>query len=181
MNALKASACTIALLPLLAANGHAAKTPGGQGDAASCAALAGRTIAPNTALESAQFMPEGGMVGTTQVALPFCRIVGVTRPTSDSHIGFEVWLPPKAQWNGKLQGEGSGGSAGAISTGAMLEALKAGYASVSTDNGHLTDTKQPNGGSEQTWALGHPEKLLDFAFRAMHLSTVAAKQVVRGF
>ena len=63
----------------------------------------------------------------------------------------------------------------------MLEALKAGFATVSTDNGHITDTTQPNGGSEQTWALGHPEKLLDFAFRAMHVSTVAAKRVVRRF
>ena len=181
MNALKASACIVALLPVLVSSSHAAKPAAGKGDAASCAALAGKTIAPNTSLESAQFMPEGGKVGATQVALPFCRIVGVTRPSADSHIGFEVWLPPKGAWNGKLQGEGSGGSAGAISTGAMLEALKAGYASVSTDNGHLTDTSQPNGGSEQTWALGHPEKLLDFAFRAMHLSTVAAKQVVRGY
>ncbi len=181
MNALKASACIVALLPVLAASSHAAKAPAGQGDAASCAALAGKTVAPGTNIESAQFMPEGGSVGTTQVAQPFCRIVGVARPTSDSHIGFEVWLPPTGQWNGKLQGEGSGGSAGAISTGAMLQALMAGYASVSTDNGHITDTKQPNGGSEQTWALGHPEKMLDFAFRAMHLSTVAAKQVVRGF
>ena len=71
-------------------------------------------------------------------------------------------------------------AAGAISTGAMLEALKAGFATMSTDNGHVTDTKQPNGGSEQTWALGHPEKMLDFAFRAMHLSTIAGKAVTRG-
>ena len=57
----------------------------------------------------------------------------------------------------------------------MLEALKAGYATMSTDNGHVTDTTQPNGGSEQTWALGHPEKMMDFALRALHLSTIAAK------
>ena len=175
MGTLKTTVCIAALLPALVASSHAAKPAGGQGDAASCSALAGKTIASNTVIQSADYMPDGGTVGTTQVAQPFCRIVGVARPTSDSHIGFEVWLPPKSKWNGKLQGEGSGGSAGAISTGAMLEAVKAGYASVSTDNGHLTDTSQPNGGSEQTWALGHPEKLLDFAFRAMHLSTVAAK------
>jgi feruloyl esterase len=52
---------------------------------------------------------------------------------------------------------------------------------MSTDNGHITDTTQKNGGSEQSWALGHPEKMLDFAFRAMHLSTIAGKAVTRDF
>jgi hypothetical protein len=169
-----------AFLPLLSA-GHAAGLVTGQGDAASCAALAGQTIGSDTKVESAQYMPDGGTVGATNIGIAFCRVVGVATPTSDSHIGFEVWLPPQAQWNGKFQGEGSGGSTGTISTGAMLEALKAGYASMSTDNGHITDTTQKNGGSEQTWALGHPQKMLDFAFRAMHLSTLAAKQVVRRF
>jgi len=179
MGHLRTLASVVVLLPALAASSHAAKP--GQGDAQSCAALAGKTIAPDTQIQSAEYMPDGSTVGTTNVAIPFCRVVGVATPTSDSHIGFEVWLPPQAQWNGKFQGEGSGGSAGAISAGAMLEALKAGFATVSTDNGHITDTTQANGGSEQTWALGHPEKMLDFAFRAMHVSTVAAKEVVRSF
>jgi feruloyl esterase len=181
MGHLRTLASVVLLLPALAASSHAAKPATGHGDAASCAALAGKTIAADTRIESAEYLPDGGTVGTTKVAIPFCRIVGVARPSADSHVGFEVWLPPAAQWNGKFQGEGSGGSAGTISAGAMLEALKAGYATMSTDNGHITDTTQINGGSEQTWALGHPEKMLDFAFRAMHVSTVAAKQVVRGF
>jgi pimeloyl-ACP methyl ester carboxylesterase len=179
MRHLKTFVSVAALLPLLATSSHAAKP--GKGDAASCAALAGQIIATNSVIESAAYMPDGGIVGTTHVIQPFCRAVGVATPTADSRIGFEVWLPPAASWNGKFQGEGSGGSAGAISTGAMLEALKAGFATMSTNNGHITDTTQKNGGSEQTWALGHPEKMLDFAFRAMHLSTVAAKQVVEAF
>ncbi len=167
----------LGLVPLLAASAGRAAAPD---DAKSCAALTGKHIG-GAAIQSAAWLPEGGTVGVTQVLLPFCRIVGLATPTGDSRIGFEVWLPPAAAWNGKFQGEGSGGSAGSISAGAMLEALKAGYATMSTDNGHITDTSQPNGGSEQTWALGHPEKLLDFAFRAMHLSTVAGKQVVRRY
>jgi len=182
MGSFKAIGLTCALLPLLSASsGHAVSIPAGQGNAASCTALLARIVAPNSVIQSAEYLPEGGTVGTTKIGLPFCRVTGIATPTADSRIGFEVWLPPNGAWNGKFQGEGSGGSAGAISTGAMLEALKAGYATMSTDNGHITDTKQPNGGSEQTWALGHPEKMLDFAFRAMHLSTVAGKQVVRGF
>jgi len=182
-NSFGKSCCLIGiLLPLLSAStGHAVSQVAGHGDAAGCTALLGKIVAPNSVIQSAQYMPEGGTVGTTKIALPFCRITGIAMPTGDSRIGFEVWLPPAAGWNGKFQGEGSGGSAGSISAGAMLEALKAGYATMSTDNGHITDTKQPNGGSEQTWALGHSERMLDFAFRALHLSTVAAKQVVRDF
>ena len=182
MGSLKTFGMLCALLPVLAAGStHAANQAADHGNPASCTALLGKVVAPNSVIQSAEYMPEGGRVGTTQVALPFCRVTGIAMPTSDSRIGFEVWLPPATQWNGKFQGEGSGGSAGSISAGAMLEALKAGYATMSTDNGHITDTKQANGGSEQTWALGHSEKMLDFAFRALHLSTVAAKQVVRDF
>jgi hypothetical protein len=182
MRPLKTLVSVATLAPFLLSGAvHAAKPQSGKGDAASCSALSSQAIAPNTVIQSAEYMPDGGTVGATRVAIPFCRVVGTVTPTSDSHIGFEVWLPPVAQWNGKFQGEGSGGSAGAISTGAMLEALKAGYASMSTDNGHITDTTQKNGGSEQTWALGHPEKMLDFAFRAMHLSTIAGKAVTRDF
>jgi feruloyl esterase len=182
MGSLKTGVLTAALAPFLLSGAvHAAKPALGHGDAQSCTALTGKTVAPNTVIQSADYMPQGGKIGTTEIAVPFCRVIGVATPTSDSHIGFEVWLPPVTQWNGKFQGEGSGGSAGAISVGAMAVALNAGYATVSTDNGHITDSTQKNGGSEQTWALGHPEKMLDFAFRAMHLSTIAGKAVTRDF
>src|ERR1700759_4516375 len=122
------------LVPLLAASAGRAASPD---QVQSCAALTGRTIG-GAVIQSATWLPQGGTVGTTQGALPFCRVIGLAPPSADSRIGFEVWLPPAPAWNGKFQGEGSGGSAGAISTGAMLEALKAGFASMSTDNGHLT-------------------------------------------
>src|SRR5215468_8203013 len=109
------------LLPALSAS--AAKPVGGQGDAASCAALAGKTIAPDTVIQSAEYLAEGGTVGTTKVTAAFCRVIGIATPVTDSHIGFEVWLPPAAQWNGKFRGEGSGGSAGAISPGPTRDAL----------------------------------------------------------
>jgi len=179
MGTLKASVCIAALLPVLAASGLTAKPAAG--DAASCAALAGRTIAPNTVVQSADYLPDGATVGSTTISAPFCRVIGLATPTSDSHIGFEVWLPPASRWNGKFRGEGSGGSAGAISPGPMRDALAMGYATMSTDNGHLTDPADPLGGSGQRWAYRHPEKMIDWAWRALHLSTVAAKQVVRDF
>src|SRR6185503_19050648 len=152
-----------------------------RGDAAGCTALAGRKIAPDTVIETSEWLGNGGTVGGTRVEVPFCRVAGVATPSADSHIGFEVWLPPVSQWNGKFRGEGSGGSAGSLSPGPMREALLAGYATMSTDNGHLTDTKDPLGGSGQGWAYKHPEKMIDWAWRALHLSTVAAKQVVTDF
>jgi feruloyl esterase len=152
-----------------------------QTDASRCAALTGKTVGANTIIESAQWRPDGDTVGGTRVTGPFCRAIGVATPTSDSHIGFEVWLPPAAGWNGKFRGEGSGGSAGALSPGPMREALLAGYATMSTDNGHLTDPKDPLGGSGQGWAYRHPEKMIDWAWRALHLSTVGAKQAVTEF
>ncbi|HXR96015.1 MAG TPA: tannase/feruloyl esterase family alpha/beta hydrolase [Rhizomicrobium sp.] len=177
---LKTFVSVFALFPLmsLAPAGHAAPAAD---DAARCQALSGKTIAPNMKLLTAEYDADGATVGRTKVDIPMCRIVGEATPTTDSRIGFEVWLPPASSWNGKFQGEGSGASAGAISPGPMLTALKAGYATMSTDNGHITDPDAPNGASEQGWALGHPEKMVDFAYRALHVSTVAAKNIMQRF
>ncbi len=172
-----------ALLPLLAAGSTRAADPAS--DAERCAALTGKTIAPDTVIQSASWKPDGDTVATSvataKVTMAFCRVIGVATPTKDSHIGFEVWLPPASVWNGNFRGEGSGGSAGNISPGPMSEALAAGYATMSTDNGHVVDAKNPLGGSAQDWAYKHPEKMIDWGWRALHLSTVAAKQVVRDF
>lgn len=183
---LKAFASVIGLLPVLGLSAsdrgleaHAAVPV--RSDAAACTAMLGRTIAPHTVITGAAFETQGRRVGTTQVDIPFCRIVGIATPTADSRIGFEVWLPPAAQWNGRFQAEGSGGSAGAISPGPMLAALKRGFATMSTDNGHLNDPNDPSSGYSQLWAYRHPEKMIDWAWRALHLSTVAAKIVIRDF
>jgi feruloyl esterase len=150
MRHLKLFASLTALCAGLATGGQAPKPV--EGDAQSCAALAGRSIAPNTMVQSAEYLPDGGTVGTTKITIAFCRVIGLATPTGDSQIGFEVWLPPKSRWNGNFRGEGSGGSAGAISPGPMRDALMSGYATMSTDNGHLIDPKDPLGGSGQGWA-----------------------------
>jgi len=176
---LKAFVSVFALLPVLslAPASHAAPS---KSDQERCQALSGKMIAPDMMVLSAAY-EQSTMVDKTAVDVPMCRIVGLATPTKDSRVGFEVWMPPSSTWNGKFQAEGSGGSAGAISPGPMLTALKAGYATMSTDNGHITDPNASNGGNEQGWALGHPEKMVDFAYRAMHVSTVAAKTLVQRF
>ena len=146
-----------------------------------CTALLKATLPTATTITSATFTDQETTIGTTKVTVPFCRVVGLATPTSDSKVGFEVWMPPLSTWNGKFQGVGSGSSAGSIATAAMLVALMDGYAAMATDNGHVTDATRPNGAAEQTWALGHPEKMIDFAYRGLHVATVAGKSVTQSF
>jgi tannase/feruloyl esterase len=102
----------------------------------------------------------------------FCRVQATLKPTSDSDIKIEVWLP-KVGWNGKFQAVGNGGWAGTISYPALAAAVAGGYASASTDTGHSTP------GSD--FAVGHPEKLVDYAYRAVHEMTVQAKAIVNAY
>src|SRR5262249_40999904 len=92
-------------------------------------------------------------------ALPaFCRVRITAKPSSDSDIKIEVWLP-ESGWNGRLQAYGNGGFAGSIEFGGLAEALSRGYAVASTDTGHSGTAV------EADWAAGHPEKMIDFAHR----------------
>jgi feruloyl esterase len=139
-----------------------------------CENLASLTI-PNVTIKSAAMQAAGQPIrGFPQGgdSLPaFCRVEAVARPVPDSEIEFEVWMPLAAAWNGKFQGAGNGGYSGAISYSALAQALKRGYAAASHNTGH--------NGSELTFALGHPEKLVDYAHRAVHVMTEHAKLIVR--
>jgi feruloyl esterase len=100
----------------------------------------------------------------------------VLTPTADSHINSELWLPTD-NWNGKLLVVGNGGFAGSIQGyGDMQIALRLGYATAATDTGHSA-ADGPNG----MFALGHPEKIVDFAYRAVHETTVQSKQLIKTF
>ncbi|HEV2401696.1 MAG TPA: tannase/feruloyl esterase family alpha/beta hydrolase [Candidatus Sulfotelmatobacter sp.] len=104
----------------------------------------------------------------------FCRVVVEAKPTSDSDIKIEIWLPASG-WNGKLQGIGNGGFAGLIDEMQLATSLKHGYASTATDTGH---TGSP---IDATWAIGHPEKVIDFGHRGIHEMTRVAKAVVQAY
>ncbi|MDE3198112.1 MAG: tannase/feruloyl esterase family alpha/beta hydrolase, partial [Acidobacteriota bacterium] len=96
----------------------------------------------------------------------FCRVAVTLTPTSDSDIKSEVWLPASG-WNGKFEVVGNGGWAGTIGYNAIAQALSEGYAAAGTDTGHT--------GGSASFAYNHPEKLLDFGWRAVHETTVAGK------
>lgn len=145
--------------------------------AADCNGLASFPLS-GAAVTSAVEVPAGGLTVATGLTLPglpaFCRVVGVIRPTSDSDIRFEVWLPSSG-WNGRYQQVGNGGLAGSIVYGAMGAPLQRGYAVASTDNGHQSNSL------DGSWALGHPEKVADFGYRAVHLTSEVAKILVTAF
>lgn len=134
---------------------------------------------PQTIVTSATTVSSGSFkVPNSKVSfgnLPdFCRVAGTTKPA----IRFEVWLPLH-KWNGKFEGVGNGGTAGTISYRAMAVALRRGYATASTDTGHVNTP--PNNGFDATWALGHPELVADFGYRGLHLTTVNGKRITEGF
>jgi feruloyl esterase len=101
----------------------------------------------------------------------FCRVGATLKPAPESHIQMELWMPV-AGWNGKFLAVGNGGWAGTISFGAMAEGLRRGYAVASNDTGH-----QDQGAR---FALTG-DKLVDFAYRAMHEMTVQSKALTAAF
>jgi len=143
-------------------------------------AAAGRGAAPAGAGRGAAAPAAGrGGAPAAPAAAPLpkhCRITMVLKPSADSNINSELWMPAD-NWNGKLMVVGNGGFAGSIQGyGDMQVALRLGYATAATDTGHNA-ADGPNG----MFGLGHPEKIVDFSDRAAHETTVKAKQLIKEF
>ncbi len=130
------------------------------------------TITMAQPVGSGEFNPNPGRGAAYKTVPAFCRVAATLAPSSDSDIKIEVWLPLSG-WNGKFQAEGNGGWAGSLSYPAMAQAVTHGYATASTDTGHA--------GGSGSFALGHPEKLQDFAWRAVHEMTAKAKLIVAAY
>ena len=162
-----------AVLLALMMDGHALTA------AASCESMSSLALS-NTSITLAQMVPAGGFtLPGTGPAVPqfsqlpaFCRVAATLTPSSNSDIRVEVWLPA-VDWNGKFQAVGNGGWAGVISYGALASALQEGYATASTDTGHT--------GANASFAIGHPEKVIDFAYRAVHEMAVKSKAIIAAF
>ncbi len=136
---------------------------------------------PDTAITSSQIVAAGsfslnfgGNPAMFKNLPAFCRVQAEIRPSKDSDIKVEVWMPVSG-WNGKYQGAGNGGFAGSIEYSNLATSVRNGYAAASTDTGH---SGAPTAGS---WALGHPEKITDFGYRAIHEMTVRARTLILAF
>jgi feruloyl esterase len=133
---------------------------------------------PNTSITRAESVAAGAFTPPAGKALSnmpaFCRVAGTIKPSSDSNIAFEVWMPA-SNWNGKFLGAGNGGFAGAIGYDQLMNAVVHNYATTATDTGHHA------GGTDASWALDHPEKIADFGYRAIHETAVKAKAILHAF
>jgi feruloyl esterase len=116
--------------------------------------------------------PGRGRGGAAAPLPAHCRVAVTLTPSADSHIEMELWLPSE-NWNGKFLAVGNGGWAGSISFDAMASGLRRGYATASNDTGHK--------GGSAAFAVGHPEKLVDFGYRAMHEMAVQSKALIQAF
>ncbi|HTM04623.1 MAG TPA: tannase/feruloyl esterase family alpha/beta hydrolase [Vicinamibacterales bacterium] len=152
-------------------------TPPGRGGGAGRgrgAAVPGRAAgrAPATGAGQPPNVPANAQAQAGVMLGAYCRVEATLKPSPDSDIKIEVWLPAE-NWNGKFEAVGNGGWAGVISYPAMATALQEGYATASTDTGHV--------GGTATFAIDHPEKLTDFAYRAVHEMTVQAKALINKY
>lgn len=139
---------------------------------------------PHTSVTSAELVDAGSFSGLDEFPgratamrtfpdLPaFCRVRATSRPTPDSEIKIEVWLPVSG-WNGKLEANGNGGWTGTISPATLAAGLRRGYAAAMTDTGHA--------GGSASFALGHPEKVIDFGYRAVHEMATNSKAIVTAY
>lgn len=161
------------------------------GDTRRCAALASQTLSVPTRIEIADYTDAGpdspwtspdGFYGHASMHAGFCRVSGTISPTPTSSIGFEVWLPATSEWNGRFYGTASGGSMGAIQYAALPIPVARGFAAMAHDNGHASRNTY-----EQSWAFDpatgelDEEKIIDFASRAQHVSTVVAKELIQEY
>lgn len=136
---------------------------------------------PHTEVTSAESLPKGpisaGSGNAPAIEVPArCVVKAIARPTTDSEIKMEIWLPA-ANWNGKYMQAGNGGWAGSIPVSLLALAIDRGYAAAGTSGGHEgVHADGPAG-----WAIGHPEKLIDFGHRALHETGATAKAVIQAF
>jgi feruloyl esterase len=144
--------------------------------ARSCESLL-KVVSPTVSITLAKSVQTGAFTPTASSESlpdlpPFCRVILKLSPSTDSDIGVEIWLPASG-WNGKFMAVGSGGWGGTINYEDMADALRRGYATSATDDGH-TD----RGAS---FIAGHPEKFVDFAYRSEHEMSVEAKKLIKAF
>jgi len=139
-----------------------------------CAALAGNrgdgvvVTAATDITPRGSWSPPATLGAPSPVTVPFCRVEGVIQ----KRIGFELWLPAAASWNGRLLGAGVGGDAGVFNFGDLARGVTAGYASSTTDGGHKS--------SEAHWMMRR-DAVLDYTHRAQHLTNLAVRKLIERY
>ena len=109
-------------------------------------------------------------VATTRDGTAYCYVKGILPPA----IQFHVQLPLPNAWNGRFLKWGDGGKDGDLD---FADARVAeGYAVANSNTGHDNGAEP---GSSFAWNNRQAE--IDFGYRAVHLTTVAGKTLVRRY
>lgn len=133
-----------------------------------CAALVGVTTADAT-MTAAATVPANTVISGVTTPVAMCRVQGTARPSADSEIKFEVWLPDTAAaWTGRMKVNGTGGYAGAVPYARLGQDVGDGFVSAGSNMGH-------DGGEAASWTLNRPEKVKDWGLRAHYSVATAAK------
>ncbi|WP_195908487.1 tannase/feruloyl esterase family alpha/beta hydrolase [Novosphingobium sp. Gsoil 351] len=154
---------------LLLAPGHAWAQAAPPSAKERCEALAGGRFeklegAP-TYIVSAKLRPAGG------VQPEACLVEGYVNPT----VNFAILLP-STTWNGRYMVRGCGGSCGAVVIDlACARHVRDGYACLHTDMGHRSTL------IDNTWVPNNLQGLVDFGYRATHVTTVAGRAIIKAF
>src|SRR3569832_168029 len=135
--------------------------------------MSGVTVTAATTVPGPSFTAPDGVTYTNVPS--FCKVSAVLTPTSDSFINVELWMPTST-WNGRFAGYGNGGYAGTIALGvpAMIAGLQSGLAVATTDMGTA-----PSGNNNADTLVGHPQKWIDWGWRATHLMPATSKQLMQ--
>jgi feruloyl esterase len=136
---------------------------------------------PDTTINAAASQPGGPYVAPDAWHLvfanlpPYCLVSATIKPTSDSTINVQVWMPMQ-RYNGRYLGTGNGGYAGGFFQSELAAGINNGFATANTDMG-----TSPSDGVSADALVGHPEKWKDFGWRSTHLMTLFAKALIQAF
>lgn len=132
-----------------------------------CSSLMGTQLEAASVVE-AKVIDGGGQIEGAAVKAPICRVRGIARPSSDSEIKFEVWLPTAGTWTGRMKLSGTGGFSGGVPYASLARDVGDGFVAAGSNMGH-------DGGESPSWTMGHPEKVKDWGLRAHYFVATAAK------
>src|SRR6187455_2956223 len=148
---------------------------------ASLASYTAASTQPSKTCESLSSFTSDGVttiqarvVAATADTPQHCRVVGMIAP----EVAFEINLPDR--WNRRFYMTGNGGLAGdALDTpnnADRTSALSNGFVMARTNTGHDA-RKEPSG----SFILSNPQKAIDYAYRAVHVTADTAKKIATDY
>ncbi|KAF2118009.1 putative ferulic acid Esterase/Feruloyl esterase [Lophiotrema nucula] len=130
-----------------------------------------QTVAVNSTFE---VPPENIAFPISPVGLPsLCAVSAWVQAPGNTSFGFGLFLP--GDWNGRFLAVGNAGFAGGINWLEMGTQVRYGFATMSTDTGHSSNS------TDGRWAYKQPEVINNWGYRALHGSVVTAKQITEAF